>query len=135
MSRISSRFRLLAAAFALLMSGSVALPVMASVYVGMICCIEEIEVPVTSLMPCHDDEPEAPRGSTAVICCHDDSGVEATLILPGSKELRTSLVAVEHPALVVDTRPIQVTGRHLHEQIPRGIPGIGLSVLHASLLI
>lgn len=138
MPRTPSRFRLVAAAFALLMSGSVALPAVASVYMGLVCCLDEVEAPVSSPMPCHEEaenEPHDPHGSTAMICCPTDNPVVATLILPGSKELRTSLVAVEHAALVVETRPIQVTGRHLLEQIPRGIPGIGLSVLHASLLI
>ena len=130
--------RLFAVAIALLMSGSVALPAMASVYVGMVCCIEEVEVSVTSSMPCHDEieeEPQEHHGSTAMICCATDAGVEATLIVPGLKELRASLVAVEHPAILVDTHPIQVIGLQFLRQNHTGIPETGLPVLYASLLI
>lgn len=137
MHRIPSYLRLFAAAFAFLVGSSAMLPAVAAVHMMVFCCEDEVEV-VPPAPPCHPVEEETPThmpASTALICCLTESGIEPAPVPRIHQEVHQSLVAVEHPALIIEKRPIQVFGQELLEQVPRGIPSVGLPVLHASLLI
>lgn len=137
MHRLPSYLRLFAAAFAFLVGSSAMLPAVAAVHMMVFCCEEEIEV-VPPAPPCHpvdEDVPAQAPGSPALICCLTETGIEPAPVPRIHQEVHQSLVAVEHPALIVDTRPIQVFGPELQEEVPRGIPSVGLPVINASLLI
>lgn len=140
MHRPSLYIRFCAAAFALLIGSSAISPAIEAVHMVVVCSDEgdegdEVVEALPTVPPCHPQE-EAPADESAeLLCCPSDAVFEPVPVPRVLQDVHQSLVAVEHPELIIDTRPIQVFGLELQEQVPRGIPSVGLPVFNASLLI
>lgn len=134
MHRLPLYLRLFAAAFAFLVGSSAMLPAVAAVHMVVYCSDEAMEV-LPAVPPCHPQEDALDDEPAEINCCPSDAAFEPVPVPRAQQEVQQTLIAVEHTPLVLDPRPTHIPVADLPEQVPLGLPDVGLPVLNASLLI
>jgi len=136
MTSASHIFRQFAAALALVMITSVALPVVASACETMrdTCPMAAQEQPATP--PCHDDPAEAPVGDHLAICCAPTASAvfdEATIL--ERYDVSAIMLLASHEAFTAPRAAAIAAGTAYKAACsPPLAGGIGLQVLYRALL-